>query len=233
MVVGKGLIAQAFKPYFELNEDVVIFASGVSNSAETRFSEFDRERNLLNQYLSLSKKTLVYFSTCSLNDISLVKTQYVVFKSEMESLIVNNFENYLIIRLPQVVGASDNTCTLTNFIYSHILFAKEFKLWKKAKRNLIDVDDVASIVNYLVSSGLFNNSTINVASPFSVSMFDLVKIFEDLLQITAKFTVVNAGNEYEIDSKTSLGIASKIGISFDDNYIKKLISKYYGNEKKN
>ena len=45
MIVGNGLIANLFKN--EDRENVVFFASGVSNSLETEKSAFLREENLL------------------------------------------------------------------------------------------------------------------------------------------------------------------------------------------
>ena len=48
MVVGNGLIASQFYNY-HLNKDVLIFASGVSNSSNKLQSEFDREVELLQE----------------------------------------------------------------------------------------------------------------------------------------------------------------------------------------
>ena len=61
MVIGNGLIASAFERY-KNNDDIIIFASGVSNSQETSELAFNREINLMKRYLNLDKK-LIYFST--------------------------------------------------------------------------------------------------------------------------------------------------------------------------
>lgn len=47
MIVGNGLVASAFLPYFAEDPEIMIFASGVSNSRETRKEEFVREEKLL------------------------------------------------------------------------------------------------------------------------------------------------------------------------------------------
>jgi len=46
MIIGSGMLARDFKSYEE-DEHILIFASGVSNSNETRVSEFNREQELL------------------------------------------------------------------------------------------------------------------------------------------------------------------------------------------
>jgi hypothetical protein len=62
MIVGNGLIAREFKN-FE-HEEVVYFASGVSNSINPSQSDFNREQKLLIESLK-TRKPLVYFSTTS------------------------------------------------------------------------------------------------------------------------------------------------------------------------
>ena len=47
MVVGTGLLAKAFLEY-ENDDNIIVFASGVSNSKEISREEFDREKLLLN-----------------------------------------------------------------------------------------------------------------------------------------------------------------------------------------
>ena len=58
MIVGNGLIANLFKN--EDRENVVFFASGVSNSLETEKSAFLREENLLR---NTSQKILKKYSS--------------------------------------------------------------------------------------------------------------------------------------------------------------------------
>ena len=63
MIIGNGLIANSFLDS-DLN-NIIIFASGVSNSKEENLLEFDREKKLLLRiiYENFNKK-IVYFSTC-------------------------------------------------------------------------------------------------------------------------------------------------------------------------
>jgi hypothetical protein len=80
MVVGNGLIAKSFT-MFNGEKNIVIFASGVSDSKCIEVSEFERERNLL---LSMDRtKKIVYFSTYSISDGS-EKNEYIKHKIHME-----------------------------------------------------------------------------------------------------------------------------------------------------
>jgi len=226
MIIGNGLIANSFARHFGDDPDVIIFASGVSNSRENHGEAFSRERQMLIEALS-RKKMLVYFSTCSVNDPELIDTPYVNHKKEMETL-VRTAKDFAIFRLPQVVGKTQNPNTLTNYLYQKIMSGANFQAWSHATRNLIDVEDVASIATHLIRSSLANGITTNIACPFSISIPRLVSIFELVLDKKANYTVAEAGGTYSIDSSLATGVARQIGIDFDDAYIEKLIRKYYG-----
>lgn len=59
MIIGTGLIANSLKEID--SEDVIFFASGVSNSLETRQSEFEREYNLLKNTFENNKEINLFF----------------------------------------------------------------------------------------------------------------------------------------------------------------------------
>ncbi|MEJ2498930.1 MAG: hypothetical protein P8Y46_06430 [Sulfurovaceae bacterium] len=52
MIIGNGMLAHEFSDYKDDN-DIIIFASGVSNSGETRESEFEREKELLTKTIDV------------------------------------------------------------------------------------------------------------------------------------------------------------------------------------
>ena len=84
MIIGNGLLAKAFSD-FENNEKILIFASGVSNSNETRRQEFEREEILLRKGLTTHKdKLIIYFSTCSVYEPSTNYREYTRHKLDME-----------------------------------------------------------------------------------------------------------------------------------------------------
>jgi len=225
MIIGNGLIAESFKSYFDADLDFIVFASGVSNSGETNISEFVRERSLLLDAIE-QNKFLLYFSTCSIYDPELQNSLYVKHKKEME-MLVSRSRKYMIFRLPQVVGKTRNPNTLTNYIYNRIVSGMKFQIWKKAYRNIIDVEDVAAIVNYLVRRAQVNNEIVNVACPFSISISTLVSTFESVLGVAADYDLIDSGSSYPIDTNFVLQAAHELDIDFNSAYVNKLISKYY------
>lgn len=225
MIIGNGLIARAFKSYFDKDSDFIVFASGVSNSSETNLNEFNRERSLLLNAIA-ENKFLLYFSTCSVYDIELQNSLYVQHKKDMEAL-VSGSRQFMIFRLPQVIGKTENQNTLTNYIFSHIVNGLKFNVWKKAQRNIIDIEDVASIVNYFIRHTDIHNSVINVACSFSISIPNLISAFEKVIGISAKYDLIDSGVPYPIDTALVLEVLPKLGINFEDDYLDKVIRKYY------
>ena len=78
MVIGDGLIATAFSKYKDSN--VVIFASGISNSTECDFLKFQQERFLLEDIIDIYRNNkIVYFSS-----VDMRLTPYFSHKKQME-----------------------------------------------------------------------------------------------------------------------------------------------------
>jgi len=225
MIIGNGLIASAFKEAFSKSADILIFASGVSNSQESNPENFYREKKLLLETIR-EEKLFIYFSTCSLNDESVKNSPYGLHKQSMES-IVKLCDRFIIFRLPQVVGQSKNQSTLTNYLYKVISNNMRFSLWQYAYRNLIDIDDVTSIANELIRNPLNYGSTINIANRLMISMPNLVEIFEIVLNKKAKYDPINISSNFKVDTELSDNIALNLGINFDNQYIQRIITKYY------
>jgi hypothetical protein len=114
VIVGNGLLARAFEPHFGMDPDVIVFASGVSNSMETRSSEFARERTLLRQSLAAGARRLLYFGSCGVASAEAGSTPYMVHKESMESLVLSS-PGGLVLRLPQVVGITQKHPTINQF----------------------------------------------------------------------------------------------------------------------
>lgn len=226
MIVGKGLLAQAFTPAFAARHNIVLFASGVSNSQETRAEQFARERAMLEQALELNR-FLIYFSTCSVSDQELQHSPYVQHKQAMEALILERAGQKAIFRLPQLVGATPNPHTLTNYLHHQISTGTPFKVWLHARRNLIDVADVAAIVCHLLDNHAADGVVTNVASPQSVGILELVHIFEQVLDRRASYETVDAGASYDIEAALALRTAAAAGITFGPDYAALLVRKYY------
>ena len=110
MIVGSGDIASVLKD----RDGFIFFASGVSNSQETRESEYQREKDLL---LSQDKsKHLVYFSSLC---IFYAKTRYSQHKMEMEALVKENFKSWTIVRMGNITWGT-NPNTIINFFRNKV-----------------------------------------------------------------------------------------------------------------
>ena len=151
MIIGKGLISKSLADSFADNRDILIFASGVSNSEETNEEVFRTERNLLDSTIKKNPdKKIVYFSSIFVKNK--LKIPYYIHKKNMEKLIKKKSNNYLIIRLPQVIGLGGNQNNLINFLVKKIDKSETIYIEKKTYRAIIDIDDLKKIVIYLLKT---------------------------------------------------------------------------------
>tara|TARA_R110001592_G_scaffold67551_1_gene207221 strand:- start:247 stop:738 length:492 start_codon:yes stop_codon:yes gene_type:complete len=122
MIIGKGDIASILID----REDVIFFASGVSNSSEIRQSEFERELELLSK--QDKSKCIFYFSSITIDNKEKFKmNKYLQHKKSMEDYIKNNFQNYNIIRIGNIMWGT-NPNTFLNYIKDKILNKKKVYL---------------------------------------------------------------------------------------------------------
>lgn len=229
MLIGSGLLAQAFAPAFSQREDVCIYAAGVSNSGCTDPHEFERERKRLAETLQQARHVdaFAYFGTCSVADPEARNTPYVRHKLAMEQL-VSAHPRHLILRLPQVAGKTPNPHTLLNFLYARISRSEAFQLWSKAERNIIDVDDVVAIARRLITNDTLRSATLNVANPVSYPIPDIVTAMEKVVGKHAVYEVSQRGSGYPIDIRAILPVLDATGVKFGNGYLERVIGKYYG-----
>jgi len=130
MIIGHGDIASALKS-FKDKEDIIYFASGVSNSQETKESAYKRERDLLMK--QNKRKHIVYFSSLC---VFYSDTRYARHKMKMEKLIKDNFKHYTIFRLGNITWGK-NPNTIINFIRNKVKKGEKFKI-QNVHRHIID-----------------------------------------------------------------------------------------------
>lgn len=133
-IIGHGDIASVLTD----RPDRCYFASGVSNSQETREGEYAREAGLL--LAQDPRAHLVYFSSLS---IFYANGRYQQHKRFMETTIKRHFPRYCIMRLGNISWGS-NPHTLINHmraelaagrpleiqdVYRHVIDAAEFHYW--------------------------------------------------------------------------------------------------------
>lgn len=228
MVVGNGMIARRFSAFAE-RADVVIFASGVSNSKETRPEPFARERRLVDETLRQTTGSLfVYFSTASVDDPTEQGSPYVTHKLGLERLIADRAIHYLLVRASNVVGGPGNPHTILNFFVDRILHNEPFTIWQHASRNLIDLDDVYRVVTHGIADPATWNQTILVANPHSISPLMLVQAIEAHTGRRAQYELVDKGVPFALPVN---GLSDQLRAT-DSNwqperYVTHLLRKYY------
>ena len=228
MIIGSGLLAHAFPRVLLQHEDVCIYAAGVSNSSCADSREFARERQRLEDALrqAMHVDAFVYFGTCSVADPVARNTPYVQHKLAMEQMVHTHPRN-LILRLPQIAGKTPNPHTLLNFLYARISRSESFNLWSKAKRNIIDVVDAASIAQQFIADNSVRNTTLNIANVVNYPMADIVSTMERVVGKGAVYNTVEYGSEYLIGIGTILPVLEKAGVKFGNHYLEKIIDRYF------
>jgi nucleoside-diphosphate-sugar epimerase len=232
MIVGSGLIAQAFAAQFAEASKIWIYAAGVSNSGCCDPREFARERDRLLDALNIAQggEAFVYFSTCSIADPAASKSPYVRHKMEMERL-VSAHAKFVIVRLPQIAGRTPNPHTLLNYLYARVTRSEKFTLWTQATRNVIDIDDVVAIVTRLLANTEVRCITVNVANSMSYPIDEIVAMMEKVVGKRAITDRVELGAAYEIDTSQIASIVRDLGLVFDGHYLEVVMSRYYGRGK--
>lgn len=213
---------------FNNNENILIFASGVSNSKETKVENFEREKKLLLQKIAQNiTKKLVYFSTCSIYDPSEKDSLYVKHKLECEQLIEKNCKNYLICRVSNVVGKTDNPNTIISYLVSKIGNGQSFQLWANSVRNIIDIEEVFSFVSHKIEAGIGAEICL-IANPFQYKVTEIVNKIEQILGKKAIFELVDKGASFEIPLKSEDKLILEKGIDFKiEPYLSKIIKIYF------
>ena len=226
MIIGNGLVAKIFQHNYK-NRNVIIFASGVSNSLETDDTQFYKEKQLLEDTLKKHPdKLLLYFSSRS---VELFNSPYYQHKLNMENIIKSFQNKYIICRIHHIVGRGGNDSTIVNFLYNKILAQKSFDLWQ-TYRYLIDIEDVYKIVDYIINNNLFINQIVNFPAA-TIKVRDLVNELENILKKSAIINIIDKGVCLSIDNSELDEVLEKLGIYFHKDYIRNLLVKYYGTKK--
>lgn len=213
LIYGNGLIAKSFFRT-EFDRKVVIFSSGVSNSSETRASEFLRESLLLEKSIIENKDIeFIYFSSTSV--ILGANTAYSNHKARMERLVSSSHNNFYIFRLPQVVGLSDNNTLVSSIVRSSVCDGV-VAVRSKAVRNLIAVDDISRIVRIFVNNGIGRNEVNTLASDSNISINEIINKIILILGFDVDLTFDDSGD----DQSVSIGFL-KNNLSIDDVLFKK------------
>lgn len=225
MIIGNGLIASAFVTDYKEDDNFIIFAAGVSNSFETKISEFERERNLLIKTLSENQnKHLIYFS--SFIDSNILKRKYVEHKNNVEKIIKESKNNYTILKLPQVIGHGGNNHELVNFITTKLKQNEEISVYKNTYKSLIDVDDVKRIVDILVKKWSDKNTYVEFPYIEKLLVYEIVDLIAKQLGVEPRIRFIESDiNDFPEPSLVVDAILNHLNITASG-YTERIIKKY-------
>ena len=225
MIIGNGLIANLFRE--KDRENVVFFASGVSNSLETEKSAFLREENLLRKTLEENpEKIFIYFSTCSIYDSSKNGSFYVNHKLRMEQIVEELSRNFLILRVSNAVGKGGNPNLLMNYLVNAFHQEKEITVHTLATRNLIDADDIKNITLKFINENILNK-IINVAYLENFSTSEILEILEKYFNKSAKKSFVKSGQSYLISIPEVESYFTENNLTNKEAYLCRILDRYY------
>ncbi len=207
----------------------IVYAAGVSHSKTTSLNKLNRE---LRSFKRFSKeninKKIIYISTADVTNSLFKRSLYVKNKIKIEYIIKKNFSNYVILRLPQIIGKSKNKKTLVNFFYYSIKNNKQLVLLKNFKRNILDIDDVLKVIKIIIKNKKNKNKVITLSNKYNIEPIDIVRIFEKKLKKIAKFKYKIIKKQiWPLNYQKNRHYFKEAKIRFNRNYLSKTINKYY------
>jgi nucleoside-diphosphate-sugar epimerase len=149
----------------------------------------------------------------------------------MENLVKKNFNKFVIVRFPEVVGFNNNKNNLINFFYQKIINNNKFILWVNSRRNIIDINDAVKLcLNFIKKIKNYTKIKleINIANTMYVSAVSIVNTIEKLTLKKAIYDKKALGNlHWKIKPLVSKRIIQMSSVSFNKYYLEKVLRKYY------
>jgi nucleoside-diphosphate-sugar epimerase len=177
MIFGEGMIALKIKSSL-LFSDVHVIAKGVSDSSENNQLVYERQRKEITDIIDIIKSgnpmKTIYISSVFTNQ----KTLYFEEKALIERLLKYHLSDLVIIRLTNVVGPKQNNKNIFRYFQRQILSNNVIDVNLNAVRNVIDVDDVVSIIHKLLMSGLVKTEY-NVGFMHNINASNLAMLIQN------------------------------------------------------
>jgi nucleoside-diphosphate-sugar epimerase len=149
---------------------------------------------------------------------------YGMSKHLSEQLIIDKSINYIILRLPAIIGLNSPRTFITEMI-DNIMGNKEIVLYNGEKKfnSIIHIDNLISIVKYMTNTDILNprNEIYNISSTGSIFLKNIPLLIADKLNINIK----NIKNTATSDV-SSLFSSAKIQKILDLDSVDKTIIKY-------
>lgn len=239
-IIGAGFLARSLAPLAHRHPDAVLLAAGVSSSSVAAPDEFLREARLLYRVLQDCADTgrrLVFFSTATSGMYSggngvgredcpvYPTTAYALHKLSLEAVVAASGVDHLILRLSHTVGSHQRAHQLLPSLVRQIRSGR-VTVYTGARRDLIDITDVAAITDALLATGA-SREVVNVASGVAVPAEDIVAHVERRLGRAAEKVRVEVpdGQPVSIEKLTRL-VPDTAAMGFGRRYFRTVIDRH-------
>ncbi len=205
MITGSGLIANALRDTFDNDETVILFARGVSNSNCEDVAAYEREFEMIQSYSRIADdRIFIYFSTTSVFDKEKQHTKYVQKKLDFEEKIASLFAKSIIVRLPIIVGKSNNENQLFGYLLRAIRNKEEIQVHKFASRYLIDVSDLSriliNVIEYYKHQFVRGSLIINICGDHPIQVHNIIGMLAKSIGVEPTLKIVDSGSTYFVDN---------------------------------
>ena len=145
----------------------------------------------------------------------------------MEEIIIGKNINHLIFRVSNPIGFTKNTSTFFNYFIDKINKDEQFELWNNSYRNIIDIEDMFKICDYIIKEKKYINSIINIANPKNYKIQTIITVIDKYFNKKSNYKIIEKGSEPLINTTTAEDVISILKIEISEGYIEKLLSKYF------
>ncbi|MFL6119713.1 NAD-dependent epimerase/dehydratase family protein [Actinophytocola sp.] len=238
-VIGSGFLAGNFATLASSHPGVVVAAFGVCVASGIPEADFAREATRLYELISRCERRqekLVFFSTASAAMYAVPgeagredgpvfpSTAYGRHNLALEAVLAASRVDHLVLRLAHVVGAAQHADMLLPSLVRQVQ-SGTVRLYRGAWRDVIDVADVVTVVDRLLTAGV-SRTVVNVATGTAVPVERLVDHLEAELGVRADREYVSevATQPVSVAKLHSLvPEAARIG---SEDYYRRVLSKY-------
>jgi len=219
-VHGNGLMASAMRAATGVRG--AVFAAGISNSLEKDEAKYTREERELSEFVRChSAERIIYFSSFV---AAAGETRYALHKRKMESVISQGASDFLILRLPQVVGPTQNK-TLISYLVQAARTGETIVIHQRAFRSLVDIDDIGRIISLLIEKNV-TREVLAAGPPNPLPILEIVEKIETVLGVRINRWLVDDGDRQGADQTRMRGLLDSDDPLLTDSYQSLVLEKY-------
>jgi NDP-hexose 4-ketoreductase len=238
-IIGRGFLAAQLAPLARSHPEASVAAFGVSVASGVPEADFTREADRLYKLIercALQRRRLVYLSTASAAMYAVPgppgreagpvfpATAYGRHNLAMEAVLAASGVDYLVLRLAHVVGSAQPPHLLVPNLVRQVR-SGTVRLYRGARRDLIDAADLVTILDRLLTAGV-SRTVVNVASGTAVPIELIVDHIESLLGSAAQRHYIGDAVSQPVSTARLHSLVPEIARIGADHYYRLVLDKY-------